>query len=356
MNLQSLLFALLSLAAVGLFLRRTRPFEPYTFDRGRTLPLRGLLALLVVVGHCDLRLPGSPLLKMLHLATPAVSVFFFLSGYGLVKAVLRNRAGYLDGFVPRAFVKLAVPLATATALECLFLVSRGEHLDLLQRGWQLLTAGRNFPYHSWYVYALLFHYLSFAAAFAGGSVRRGLFLFAGFSLVYYTVFRFGLQWPSVWWRTSPAMLLGALWASGEERILAAIRRSGWRFYLAVCAVMAFGIVCERIPAARLPAVKEARLLCLLTAGPATALAMYALRGVPRPLVAVFTFLGGISFEIYLLHFLGERGFDRLFPNAPLLYCGAAVALAVAAAWPMHHVNAALVRLTGRVFPKTGGRG
>ena len=49
----------------------------------------------------------------------------------------------------------------------------------------------------------------------------------------------------------------------------------------------------------------------LLMGPALALALSVIKGVPRSVVACFSFLGSIAFEIYLLHFAGERNVPRL---------------------------------------------
>ena len=56
---------LLAVAMLVMLLRRNRPVELAPFDKNRTLPIRGVLALLVVIGHCDTKLPGSHLLSPL---------------------------------------------------------------------------------------------------------------------------------------------------------------------------------------------------------------------------------------------------------------------------------------------------
>lgn len=349
-----LLLALLVACGLVLSPWGRRPSELAPFDKDRTLPLRGLLALLVVIGHCDLKMPGSGLLRVLHMATPAVSVFFFLSGYGLVRSVLRNRDGYLVDFLPRSFIKIGVPLVVATIAACLFLRFMGEAVNLPHRGYELLTRGRNFPYHSWYVYALLVHYAAFAVAFARGTLRRGLVLFALFSVGYYLLVRFGLRWPSVWWRTSLAMSLGTLWAYHEDWLRAAVLRWNWRVYAVASVVTLFCLVIQQAPDSAFPHVKDLRIHSVLAVGPATALVMYVLHGLPRPLTAVFAFLGVVSYEIYLLHFVGERGLVGWF-SSPLPYCLSAVAVAVMLAYPMNRLDSCVVRHLGRLLVR-GGRG
>lgn len=341
-SVYGLLLVLVTACGIRMFLSGRSELHLLPFDKARTLPLRGLLALFVVIGHCDTMMSGSLLLRMLHFATPAVSVFFFLSGYGLVRSVMGKREGYLRGFLPRSFIRLGIPLITATVVACLFLMIKGEAVNLPHRGYDLLTRGRNFPYHSWYVYALMTHYVAFAVAFARGTVGRGIVRFAVFSFGYYLLLRFGLKWPWVWYKTSFAMVLGAFWAYREDAIQGAVIRLRWRAYALVAAVLAVCALFQTIPKSVFPWVTEARNLSLLVIGPATVLVMYVLQGIPHRLTAVFAFLGGISYEIYLLHFVGERGFAGLF-SCPLLYCLVTILAAIGLAYPVHCFNAFLIR-------------
>lgn len=66
----------LLLSVVWLIVRRQKvSLSELSLDN--VLPLRGVLALLVVIGHCDLIHGGSGVLGFLHLSTPAVAVFSF---------------------------------------------------------------------------------------------------------------------------------------------------------------------------------------------------------------------------------------------------------------------------------------
>ena len=353
-SVYGLLLLLVTICGILLFPSGRSEVHLLPFDKARTLPLRGLLALFVVIGHCDTRMPGCALLRMLHFATPAVSVFFFLSGYGLVRSVLGNREGYLRGFLARSFIRLGIPLLTATVVACLFLMIRGQAVNLAHRGYELLTRGRNFPYHSWYVYALLIHYVAFALSLARGSISRGIVRFAVFSLAYYLLFRFGLKWPGVWYKTSLAMTFGAVWAYREDVIQGVILRLRWRVYAFVAVVLAVCVLFQTIPKAVFPWVREARDLSLLVIGPATVLVMYILRGISHRLTAVFAFLGGISYEIYLLHFIGERGFVGPFPG-PVSYCLATILAAAGSAFLMHYFNAFLIRYAAGKSCRDDGR-
>lgn len=296
---------------------------------------------MVVIGHSYTAFPGHCLMHIPQ-GTPAVSVFFFLSGYGLMRSVMRDREGYLNGFLPRSCIKLGVPLLMATIACCLFLLALDGEIRLLERYWKLLTRGEGFPHHSWFVYALFAHYVGFALAFGKGSIRRGLVIFGCFSLGYYLFVRFGLGWRSVWWRTSLSLVLGMVWAYREDAIRTFVLR--WRGWIYAFATV-FLVFCtwfHRIPKQTYPWAEDVRFLMLLAIGPATVLVMYALRGLPRSVFATFAFLGGISYEIYLLHFIWERGLVKLFPS-PGPYYAVVIVLTVLIAWIAHRIDAGITR-------------
>lgn len=87
------------------------------FDLPHTLPLRGILAILVILCHTiyyyqsycnfvatDLGLIGAP----------SVSCFFFLSGYGLMTSMKYKGKNYLQCFFKKRLSKLLIPLLIIT--------------------------------------------------------------------------------------------------------------------------------------------------------------------------------------------------------------------------------------------------
>lgn len=126
-NITLILFVLSALILSGW--RVLHGALPSAFSKDQTLSLCGLLVLFVVVGHCDTLMPGSVLLSALHLGSPAVSVFLFLSGYGLVKLVDRTDGRIGLGFFVHSFVKLFVPFAVAVLLWYVYLLCSGKQCE-----------------------------------------------------------------------------------------------------------------------------------------------------------------------------------------------------------------------------------
>ena len=90
----------------------------------RTLSLRGILVLLIVLHHLSgvTSFPGlSPSFRMLvsqftFFGGGAVSMFFFISGYGLMASLHKKGKIYLDSFYKKRFLKLLPPLLIATCI------------------------------------------------------------------------------------------------------------------------------------------------------------------------------------------------------------------------------------------------
>ena len=344
-----LLAAILLLALRGGGARQLAPF-----DKERTLPIRGLLALFVVIGHCDTKVPGSSILNALHMSTPAVAAFFFLSGYGLVKSLARGREGYFDGFLRRSFVKLAIPVVVAAVVMCVCLKLEGRSIGLPGRIVNLVTRGRNFPQHSWFVYALAVHYALFFVSFRWLPAKKALALFVALSVCYNLAVRLG-HWPFVWYRTSLCMSVGAAWSLYEDRIKAAVSRRGTAVLAGMLAAILAWHVASKLntPLSRFLA-RDAKELAYLLMGPTLALVMYVVHGVPRVVASCFGFLGAISFEIYLLHFVGERNIARLGLGG-LPSCAVVVLAVVPMAYAAHKFDSwAIGRATRLVAGRRGG--
>ncbi|MBQ6140577.1 MAG: acyltransferase [Kiritimatiellae bacterium] len=350
-NSFNFLCALVAASTILMFLRNRWSGAPpclAPFDVRRTMPIRGLLALLVVIGHCDSLAKGSEILHYIHWATPAVAVFFFLSGYGLFKSMEARPGEYLGGLPLRSLVKLGVPLLVAAVVMCLCLKLGGHDVRLLARLRAMALRGSNFPPHSWYVWSLFFLYAYFWLSFRFLPRRAGIAAFALLTTAHFAMLRWGLRWQKWWWLTVMSMPVGVVWASCEERIASCVRRLSWRFYaLALLYMALLAAAWQMLPNNMRLARNFVHIAVYMAMGPAVALSAYAIRGLPRALVAPFAFLGRISFEIYLLHFVGER-IIRKSGWGPWTSLLVVLAATLPLAYAAHAFDAAVVnKLLGR---------
>lgn len=337
-------FLAVALLAAGWQIRRTRHLRP--FGKTETLPLRGLLALLVVLGHLDTRTHHySALLSNIHWATPAVAVFFFLSGYGLWKAheaalSSGDALAYWRPFPVRSAVKLLTPVLIL-GLGLQLSVWLGG--DTVREAFASVTSGSllGIP-HAWYVKTLLFFYL--VTCFCYRCIpRRALFCIGAVVLAYWLVMRILHSREFYWWMTCMAFPAGWAFSMKEARVRALVvaRPLLVSGLSALALVLAYALyrLNDCLPICR---VREPFYVLL---GPTVALCIMVFGVLER--IAPLRFLGIISYEIYLIHGIFEYGFlDRGWH--PAAYIAAVLAATVGLAVPLHWLDMKVMgRLRGR---------
>ena len=149
------------------------------------LPLKAVMAVLLVADHLTFHVDAGWLRPFREIGAPIVSIFFFISGFGLMRSYSTRGASYLDGFFRKRIWKVLLPALVALALFYIFdwNWSRdfiGEFRDLFTKGQPIL------PY-SWFVVAIILFYVSFWLIFRylpeklhlAGLVSAGIILGGG---------------------------------------------------------------------------------------------------------------------------------------------------------------------------------
>lgn len=310
----------LLLAAFLLLLWGCRPVRPLSALDGdgltqeRCLPVRGTCALVVMWHHVAQQTQDGRLFRtILYFGFFAVALFFFLSGYGLMKQV-QHKPGYGKGFVLRRTVPVAALGLLALLVTWPFWCLNNGPIRL-STAVRLIFAADPFLVIFWYVVVILGAYVVFGLCLRliGPRPKQLLVAMAAAWLIYVAV---GLacgigQW---WFNTCHLLIVGMAWAVHEQEIMHLLRRRGP--YFAALIVCGVGLVLlytgfDRLFAARpVPSTRyliQAGELLLFTV--CFALVMYKLRFGSR----VMSALGRISFEIYVL----QGVFLLLFHSAPL---------------------------------------
>lgn len=342
--------------------RLRRGGELRDFGKDATLPLRGLLALFVVVGHLDNDTGHVFMaLRIFHWSTPAVAVFFFLSGYGLWKAYIARTAdgtlgAYLRSFPRRTVARLLPPFLVLGPVYAIWMLSVGEITpgDFALR---LATLRILDIPHDWYVIAIAFLYAFFWASASLSGVRRraAIASIGALSLAFWVAVSliFGDGSRRVWHLTCLSFPLGVVFAEFEGRIRAAFKARPFAVAFASVAAVAVALQIYRMKGVPVIARFREPLLCSL--GPMAALAFMSFVDLRRawPLCA----LGAWSYEIYLVHGV----FEKMSLHAGLsgaAHVAAVFAATIPAAWALSKFDARLGRLgqggragaTGAPFP------
>lgn len=142
---------------LSLFSKKTE-----NLNKGKTSVLKGVMAVIIVLHHMSLQGIES-LAQFFSWGAPIVSVFFFISGYGLSLSFFSKGNTYLSNFIShRIFRNLLLPFILAWALYRI--INWRVLPDLVTEIDNLVFKGIPLLPHSWYVFAIFLFYIFFYIA------------------------------------------------------------------------------------------------------------------------------------------------------------------------------------------------
>lgn len=203
-------------------------FNTEYLKKNNTVALKGICALSIVLLHVG-SVTQSKFLP--EITAFAVSVFFFLSGYGLMMSLKKTRS-YLDGFVYKHTVKIWVPYATAAVCYVLYFLYAQKNLgfkyydsyDVSVKGIfsAFIEHGYTVVINSWFVVVLFVFYLFFKFSFRKNrTLNEGVETFCILVIVF-TVLMFCLAqfkgWYTAWYMQNLSVIIGVLYAVGKNKI------------------------------------------------------------------------------------------------------------------------------------------
>ncbi|MCI2047289.1 MAG: acyltransferase [Faecalibacterium sp.] len=342
------LAAILAVLLVGAKCAPKGAWQPAPLGREGAKCIQGICAVAIILHHACQAIenagmnPGA-LLLFRDAGVLFVAVFFFFSGYGLLKSV-QTKPDYLKGFLRHRLLTVLIPFWVCTVIFGLAGMAAGEGVPLWVFAVEL-TGWWPANDHMWYVIELVLLYVLFWAVFrraknlgralAGLSVPIIAFVLAG------PLFGHGGMWfQGEWWYNTTLLFLAGAWmAYAEQPVTAFLRRHfvpllcGFAVgFVALFAATSYVLTAwsywgTLAGAYGCLAVQEPMVLCWV------ALIVTILQKV-RFENAASRFLGEIGLEIYLLHNLflralpiGQNGFFYV-----LLTEFGAILLAVGVHW------------------------
>lgn len=206
-----------------------------TFSKEKLVPLKAALALMIVADHLALFYGVDALHPLIALGAPIVSIFFFISGYGLQSSWQKKGDAYLKGFFSRRILKVLLPWLLATLLYGLVQwLSPQQWIDGIK---QTFTHGIPILPFSWYVLEILFFYLAFYCAYRFfPGIWKGIVLLA--LVILFMLLTMRLQYGQGWWVSSLAFPAGIAFACYEKKWMALCERHPASYWLAL-----FGLAC-----------------------------------------------------------------------------------------------------------------
>lgn len=211
-----------------------------------------IAALVVVNGHIFLfHLSESPLAPFMNLGAACVTLFFFLSGYGLIYSYRKSPQGYLKSFFRHRIGRVILPLVTAYLITLpVYALLRGsvewrQVIDTLAWGGPYLK-------YSWYVTEIIAVYILFFVSLRIGKTLK--FKLTLLSILIMAVMGvLVLTNQPLWYAVSlPGFIMGIWFQPYEKRIYVLFSRRGiiligilalalwfitWQWPLLVCPIL-----------------------------------------------------------------------------------------------------------------------
>lgn len=152
-------FVLLLLALYVASLFGKGRFAAFTPDK--TQPLRGILAVLIVAHHLSHIAPADAVLTPVYSwSASLVSLFFFISGFGLTRQLASRGQSYLSGFFARRIVR-GILVSWLLAYVLFLLLGGNQAWNPADAVLGLLATGNTTLPYSWYVLCILYLYVGF---------------------------------------------------------------------------------------------------------------------------------------------------------------------------------------------------
>ncbi len=279
---------------------------------------RGLLALLIVFAHVSheysfpLSSEGSPY------GMVVVGLFFFFSGYGLMKQYISRGTSYVDGFLVKRATKLLPSFVLILVIAVtLYLVTDIRTLEI---------AGGKIGYilipNSWYVYVLFYYYILFVISckfiVKPKKITFTLLISTFLLIVITTICGLG-DW---WWKSSFCFNVGTMMPLIENRYG---RNTALKSEKTIIVLLFITLTVCLLPSIFEFGFYKVRALLLIIVTTILPIFLYmAFRKIEYKNHKIQHFLGSISYEIYLLHGVVLTVILNVIPDTNPLICIATI--------------------------------
>lgn len=269
-------------------LTRKSPITILSKDKSNAV--KGVLAILIVFHHFAATCDISSFSEFRRWGAIIVSVFFFMSGYGLGRSIILKGKAYLSNFLNhRLWKSVILPYAIALVIFLVYLNVDVPDAKTFVGDW---SRGITLLPNAWFIAALTLMYLGFYFI----NIKSGrchvvnMFLYTlVYILIVYSI-GFGR-----WWYVSVIMFpLGMLYADKENELVSLLNRYRARIWL-IPMMMGITGVCFIIQTV------VSSIIAYMALTIALVFVMISIEVERIGKIGLFSFLSAISYEIYLCH-------------------------------------------------------
>ncbi len=280
---------------------RAEPKALVPVEEGESL--RGIAALMVLLHHmAPMTRHGFLMPRLYSIGTGglAVGIFFFLSGYGVMKQYMKKGDAYRRGFLRKRLPTILIPWAVAAVLYWLTYRVIGKvytFANLIDD----LKNGIPFVAYSWYLMALTFFYLFFWVLIHVCRNRVRWMPLAGcLWYVLYALICIKLKYLIFWYDTAHLIPVGMFCAVYEEKILKALKNRAVYVAVVLTSLICW-LLCTNIYSFGFPVGIHLFYIVSLIRLFSFVVMVMVLRLKIKADNPVLRFFGSISMETYLFH-------------------------------------------------------
>ena len=281
-----------------------------TFGKDKVVLLKAVMALMLVADHLTFHVSSPLLAPMRETGAPIVSIFLFLSGYGLAKSYENKGQAYLGTFLKHRVWRVLLPALLALLFYYILLWNPNRNYwDELR---QMVLYGSPMLPYSWFVPVIIYLYLVWYLAYRYVGARwRNWVVLAG--TLFQMVLTMAVGYDRCWWVCSLAFPAGVLFSQNGRTVFAFCEKSLIRYAAALLATVVLFLGCY------LPRNQYLWTLCYVFI-PIIVVLLAAKLPIEKLKVPVVVFLASISYEVYLCQGIPMDFFENTLPVAkPLAY-------------------------------------
>lgn len=256
-----------------------------------TNALRGMCALIVAMQHTCAYQHDKWTAPFLYIGFLCTSIFFFLSGYGLMYGS-ENKKRYLKTFLKKRVLTVLIPYLLANVIYLCIRQAVGMEISVMEFV-EMYQKGEPYVSFSWFIISIMYFYVMFYVIFNIFKKNIAVFLMIPGSVLYmYLVKLIGFDYH--WYTTAFCFAGGVIWYQYREVLTAAARKQGFLKILLVFAIT-FALLFATFK----------NIYFYIAGSNITALCfqIFMMLWLQKVRIHNFVleFLGKISFEFYILH-------------------------------------------------------
>lgn len=269
-------------------LTRKSPITILSKDKSNAV--KGVLAILIVFHHFSTTCDISSFSEFRRWGAIIVSVFFFMSGYGLGRSMTLKGKAYLSNFLShRLWKSVILPYAIALVIFLVYLNVDIPDAKTLVGDW---SRGFTLLPNAWFIVALALMYLGFyfINKTSGRCHVEKMFLYT----LVYIIIVYSIGFERCWYVSVIMFPLGMLYADKENELVPLLNRYRARIWL-IPMMMGITGVCFIIQTV------VSSIIAYMALTIALVFVMTSIEVERIGKIGVFSFLSAISYEIYLCH-------------------------------------------------------